>query len=293
MNPGIYGLSGTSVTPVQGPFSGIADARKLLSVTALIVGGGGGGNTRSGGTPAGGGGGGGVLEQSLGISLQTAYTITIGAGGAANIQGSFSQFGSIVAIGGGAGVGGASGGIASGASGGGGAFTNTGVRTVSLCSTQGFSGGLPSANIAAGGGGGAAAQGGDGVSGTASGNGGAGRLVSLTNSYYGGGGGGGCYSNGVSPNAIAGTGGIGGGGNGNAAASVAAVAGTANTGGGGGGGGGTNANPATGGSGVVIIRWNASQAVATLSSGLTATRTTVGTDSVLTITAGTGTVTWS
>jgi hypothetical protein len=43
----------------------------------------------------------------------------------------------------------------------------------------------------------------------------------------------------------------------------------------------------------VVLRWNASQAVATLSSGLTATRTTVGTDTVLRITAGTGTVTFN
>jgi hypothetical protein len=52
-------------------------------------------------------------------------------------------------------------------------------------------------------------------------------------------------------------------------------------------------NGGAGGSGVVILRWDASQAVATLSSGLTFTRNTVGTDTVLTITAGTGTVTWS
>jgi hypothetical protein len=43
----------------------------------------------------------------------------------------------------------------------------------------------------------------------------------------------------------------------------------------------------------VILRWNASQAAVTLSSGLTGRLTTVGTDSVLTITAGAGTVTWS
>lgn len=66
---------------------------------------------------------------------------------------------------------------------------------------------------------------------------------------------------------------------------------------GGGGGGASNGTAASGGgaggSGVVILRWNASQAVATLSSGLTFTRSTVGTDTVIQITAGTGTVTWS
>jgi hypothetical protein len=119
-------------------------------------------------------------------------------------------------------------------------------------------------------------------------------LITGVTAYFGGGGGGGCFSTGASPNAIAGSGGLGGGGNGNAGVpTVAAAAGTANTGGGGGGAGGTNAVGAAGGSGVVILRWNASEAVATLSSGLTATRSTVGTDTVLTITAGTGSVTWS
>jgi hypothetical protein len=74
---------------------------------------------------------------------------------------------------------------------------------------------------------------------------------------------------------------------------ASAVAGGANTGGGGGGGGGTSAAGAAGGSGIVILRWNAAQAVAQVSPGLTASLNVVGTDTVLTITAGTGTVTWN
>jgi hypothetical protein len=76
----------------------------------------------------------------------------------------------------------------------------------------------------------------------------------------------------------------------------AGSAGLANTGGGGGGGacnGSASSAGAAGGSGIVILRWNASQAQITLSSGLTFTRTTVGTDTVIQILSGTGTVTWS
>jgi hypothetical protein len=80
-----------------------------------------------------------------------------------------------------------------------------------------------------------------------------------------------------------------GGGNGGATG----AAGLANSGGGGGGSSSTGGAAGAGGSGVVILRWDASQAVATLSAGLTFTRSTVGTDTVIRITAGTGTVTWN
>jgi hypothetical protein len=72
------------------------------------------------------------------------------------------------------------------------------------------------------------------------------------------------------------------------------TSGSANTGGGAGGGGVTSSfSSQTGGSGLVAIRWNASQAVATLSSGLSFTRTNSGTDTIITITGGTGTVTFN
>jgi hypothetical protein len=72
--------------------------------------------------------------------------------------------------------------------------------------------------------------------------------------------------------------------------STAGESGVGNSGGGGGGGATSAGAAGAGGSGIVILRWNASQAVATLSAGLTATRNTVSVDTVLTITAGTGTV---
>ena len=56
-----------------------------------------------------------------------------------------------------------------------------------------------------------------------------------------------------------------------------------------GGGGGAAGN---GGSGIVIIRYS-SLYVATLSAGLTYTSTPVGTDTVIRVTAGTGTVTFA
>jgi len=283
VNPGIYGLGGQIVTPVQGPFSGVADARKLLQVQALVVGGGGTGGAQ-GVRPAGGGGGGGVIDQTLGVTLQTSYTVTVGAAG------SFSQFGLTTAIPGGSGsngplgvLGASSGGITQAAA----------SRQLSLCSVQGNAGGVALTQfVQCGGGGGAGAQGGD-ASSTQSGAGGAGRISSITGTataYAGGGGGGGrAAATTVSP----GAGGSGGGGAGSNG-STAATNGTANTGGGGGGGSTESAGTqGLGGSGIVILRWNASQAVATLSSGLTFTRTAVGTDTVIQITAGTGTVTFS
>jgi len=69
------------------------------------------------------------------------------------------------------------------------------------------------------------------------------------------------------------------------------TAGTANTGGGGGGGQslfiGYN-----GGSGVVILRYPSAYTI-TVGAGLTGSTSTVGSDKVTTITAGTGNVSWA
>ena len=298
MNPGIYGLGGQIVTPVQGPFSGTADARKLLAVQFLVVGGAGGapgGQATFG--PGPGGGGGGVASGSFGALLGSAYDVVIGAGGAtgssSSTPGSLSRFGPTTAGGGGAAISNA-GNMINGASTTGGSAGNT--RVSPFLTTQGFAGGIGIASgQLAGGGGGAGGQGGDGTTGQC-GSGGIGVLSSVpaTPRYFGAGGGGG--SNQISGStAAAASGGQDGGGAG-AGASGSGTAGDANTGGGGGGGraGGTSPrNGSNGGSGVVVLRWNASQAVATLSSGLTATRSTAGTDTVMTITAGTGTITWS
>ena len=69
------------------------------------------------------------------------------------------------------------------------------------------------------------------------------------------------------------------------------VAGTANTGGGAGGGSFYYGEGATGGSGVVILRYPSGNSIS--QSGLTLSTATVGNDKVTTITAGTGTVTFS
>jgi hypothetical protein len=74
---------------------------------------------------------------------------------------------------------------------------------------------------------------------------------------------------------------------------VNAVAGSPNTGSGGGGGATSAAIlSAAGGSGVVILRFNSLLQIQ-ISSGLTATRESSGGDTIVTITAGTGTVTFS
>jgi hypothetical protein len=78
------------------------------------------------------------------------------------------------------------------------------------------------------------------------------------------------------------------------ASPAAAAAGTVNTGGGGGGGArdGTIFNGAAGGSGVVILRYPADYTI-TIGAGLTGITTTVASDKVTTITAGTGNVSWA
>ena len=214
------------------------------NVEVLVVAGGGGGD-------GGGGGGGGLLyNASFAVSAQ-AYTLTVGAGGAAPsgsnntaTSGADSVFASLTATGGGAGrysvnalAGGSGGGGPSSASGSGG----TGI------SGQGKAGGS-GVLYGGGGGGGAAAAGSSGSSGVG-GTGGTGLLYSIsgTPAYYSGGGGGG-YSSG-------GTGGAGGSGGGGSGASGSAGSGTANTGGG--GGGVYNSYPAgAGGSGIVIVRYS-------------------------------------
>jgi hypothetical protein len=72
------------------------------------------------------------------------------------------------------------------------------------------------------------------------------------------------------------------------------AAGVANTGGGGGGGNGANTPNAggAGGSGVVILRYPTKYTI-TIGAGLTGTTSTVGSNKVTTITAGTGNVSFA
>jgi len=293
MNPGIYGLGGQIVTPIQGPFSGVADARKLLPLQVVVVAGGGSPATVSAsGVARGGGGAGGMLEQTLGISLGSVYTVSIGAGGATSStgsQGSPSRFDSIVAVGGGwQDVNGAG---RYGGSGPGTVLVASQNQGLTLSSTQGNNGALGNGNLRGGGGGGAGSAGV--ASGTTNGgDGGAGKVTNImatATTLAGGGGGGTQTASGVGGNGGSGGGGTGGG------STAAATNGTANTGGGGGGSGGFTGllGSGSGGSGIVVLRWNASLAQITISAGLTYTSTMSGTDRVISITAGTGTVTFN
>jgi hypothetical protein len=225
----------------------------------LAVAGGGGG----GGSYGGGGGAGGLLTATASFATGTAYTITIGAGGAAVTTAVTGNSGTNTIIstianasgGGGGGVGATPGTAVAGGSGGGGGYTSAGAAGTSGQGNQGGTAFRSGAYDAAGGGGGASAVGVNGNTNVGGGNGGAGTSSSLSGAavtYAGGGGGG------TSNTTSGGTGGAGGGGNGgvlNAAGSAA----TANTGGGGGGGGGNVVTSGAGGSGIVIISYAGAQ----------------------------------
>ena len=250
----------------------------LTEVEVLVVAGGGGGgygeNNVNGGGGGGGGAGGVIYSNSQSITPGSAITVTVGAGGAvlansgsAGNNGANSVFGSLTAIGGGAGGGGDFEGSNAGATGGsGGGAGGDGTYGPSIFSAgtsgQGFAGGARngSTNRAAAGGGGA---GGAGSSATAgpnnTGKGGAGGPglgfnISGTFTYYACGGGGGASQN-FSSGPVNSEGGIGGGGAGGGASGPSN--GTANTGGGGGGGYGSNAG--AGGSGIIIVRYQGPQ----------------------------------
>jgi hypothetical protein len=254
----------------------------------VVAGGGGAGRGVPGGNPTyrgGPGGAGGFLEVlSVLVNLGTEYSVTVGAGGAANgtalqqgVNGGRSAFGQIYAYGGGGGgansatSGGStpsawnSGmGIAGGSGGGAGAQANAFGTGGAALFGQGNAGGGsffnstgPVYNVGGGGGaggpGGAASSGGHGAAG-------AGSVSSLTGDTYSAGGG------------------------------ASTGAGAANSGRGGGStvtGFGTN-----GGSGVVVLRFSATLNI-TLSAGLSSTITFSGGDEIVTITGGTGTVTFS
>ena len=226
------------------------------TVNYLVVAGGGGGGSGAVGTANGGGGGaGGLLTSSISLSSGTAYTITVGGGGATNANGVNSVI-SVIAV---TATGGGSGAVstangASGGSGGGGAGNTSGGSAGGAGTVgQGNAGGLGmgSGTFTSGGGGGASAVG---FAGASSGNGGAGTSNSISGSavtYAGGGGGGGSSG-------AAGAGGAGGGGAGSITG--AGTAGIANTGGGGGGGHQASSSAGgAGGSGIVIISYLGSQ----------------------------------
>ena len=269
---------------------------RVNTIDYLVVAGGG-----SGGAYyyAGGGGAGGVLESTLRIVSGTSYTITIGAGGSATgtigtqNSGNDSVFGSITATGGGGGgswnTANNANGVNGGSGGGSGSISTSNTAGTGV-SGQGFAGGTSStgASAGAGGGGGGGSAVGSNGSGTTAGNGGAGYTTSISGSsvVYGAGGGGSSYGG------SAGSGGAGGGGAGGTI-SVAPTAGTANRGGGGGGASHPPSNTSgAGGSGVVILSYQNNMTL-TIGSGLTYSSASVGTRTVVTFTAGTGSVTFS
>lgn len=234
-------------------------ASQSYSIEYLIVAAGGGG-----GFGGGGGGGGGYRTSTDSVTGGVTYTVTVGAGGSGGTSGSSgtnganSVFGSITSIGGGAGGSGSQVGNNGGSGGGGGrsgSLQTGGLGTAG----QGNNGGSNRAGevYPAGGGGGAGAVG-QTPTGNNGGNGGAGLSSEITGTSVGraGGGGGGTReaSGGGGPGGTATDGGGAGGSTG------AGTAGTTNTGGGGGGGGQaypsfTEQNGASGGSGIVIIRY--------------------------------------
>lgn len=270
-----------------------------FALTYLVIAGGGGGGSSTGveyssGGGAGGyrsnivgetSGGGAAAEAAFTATKGTNYTVTVGAGGSANAQGSNSVFNAVTSLGGGRGRGESLGSGFSGGSGGGG----TKVSNVGGAGTagQGYAGGWGSSSgsysdSAAGGGGGAGSMG----DATANNwftnsplSGGQGKQSAITGTltwYAAGGTGAGYYSGGR-------TNGIGGG-------TPSDMNGTTNTGSG--GGGGRFGTGGLGASGVVILRYPAATTI-TLGAGLTGSTSTVGADKITTITAGTGTVSFT
>lgn len=230
----------------------------------VVAGGGGGGNPND--RTGGGGGAGGMLEGTQAVLKNGTYNVTVGAGGTATNNGANSVFGTATAIGGGRG-GTNNRAAATGGSGGGGYHNSPqGYTTTAGTAGQGNAGGSgwDSGNVSlgfyGGGGGGAGGRGQNTTIGAQGlGIGGAGKASSITGTskmYAGGGGGGTQVFAQVAP------GGTGGGGNGAHNDNSAPTAGAPNTGGGGGGGSvriGTGGfDGASGGSGVVVIRYKIS-----------------------------------
>jgi hypothetical protein len=273
----VYGLSannlkatGGNIITTDGTYwyhaftsSGVFIPVSTLSCDALVIAGGGGGTNGNWG----GGSGAGGLRSITGVSVSSATTITVGAGGTPLTNGSDSTFTTITSSGGG--YGGQNGGLANAGGSGGGAsgYASAGAGAASSPVTspvQGYAGGRSGYNGGNGGGGaGGAGSGSPSTPNEAGGNGGVGSSTFASwatatgtgiDGYYAGGGGGagggGSDTGGVG---FPGIGGLGGGGTG-ANGGFKGGDGMRNTGGGAGGtwGGGAGA---TGGSGLVIVRY--------------------------------------
>jgi hypothetical protein len=295
-----YGTAGQLLTSQGSSAAPIWQSVSASSVDYLVVAGGGpganvSGNSRGGGA---GGGAGGMVTGTTAVS--GTYTITVGAGGAAQANpsttpsgGNASSIGSLITtVGGGAGgsnnYNSPSGLGYSGGSGGGGGGNGSSAAGGSGTSGQGNAGGtgdIASATYGGGGGGGGKGAVGGNQSGGTAGAGGAGAASSISGSsvtYAGGGGGGG------TDNSTGNAGGSGGGGaGGNNGAN--GTSGTANRGGGGGAGGCAGGAAGSGGSGIVIISYSTGYRLATATG--TYTQTTSGGNYIFTFT-GSGTITF-
>ena len=318
--------SGSSEGWVSSSTEGLdADIPDLTVDFLVVAGGGGGGSAFGGGGGAGGyrtsygstSGGGSSAESALSLAVNTSYNVTIGNGGTGGSntasnhvtggQGSNGQdsiFHTITSKGGGGGgsyypsTGGSlNNGLDGGSGGGAGSDeqsnANAGGNAVTSPVVHGYDGadGFGRSPYVGAGGGGAGSVG-DPPNSTSGGDGGNGLSSSITGASVaragGGGGGAYTYANASQPGV-----GQAGGGNGNGAQNGSGFNATANTGSGGGGGGyPAPVSGGSGGSGVVILRYPNSKTL-TASSGLTHTTLTDGADKVTTITAGTGTVTFS
>ena len=268
----------------------------------VVAGGGAGGGLGSQVSDQGcGGGGAGGLRSSItntggGCSLEPkfltegeSFTVTVGAGGTANVSGNDSVFSTITSIGGARGQTFGGHGVTGGSGGGGGGEDSGGPGNGGNgTSCQGYAGGAGRAAYASGsggGGGGAGATGGAAVSdgGGTGGNGVTNTIISTSeassasvgevissNVWFAGGGAGGHDPRGTSK--VAKNGGDGGGAN-SQAGTASGLAGTANTGGGGSGPGSvSNGTGGAGGSGVVILRYPAVYNLS-IGAGLTSTTT--------------------
>jgi len=255
------------------------------TVEVLVVGGGGAGgnNYANGGTPGGGGGAGGVIyQQTYAVTSGQTYTVVVGAGGTGstvtntyyNNNGGYSQFGPLVALGGG--VGGVDDSATSpygvnvpqrrtanpGGSGGGGSAQRP-INAPGVFGQGNYGGVGANGSGGAGGGGGAGGRGGEMSDSSTqySGEGGAGVPINITGDtvIYGAGGGGGATNTNAIPAGTNGSYNVGGSGaSQTATVGTYAGSGIANTGS---GGGGTAANnnvvqyPGNGGSGIVVVRY--------------------------------------
>ena len=287
------------------------------NISYLIIAGGGGG-AGDGETVGGAGGGAGgyrnsyasessgansSTESKLTFAQGVTYTAIVGTfgygsasranngsnGGNSSLSGS--NISTITAIGGGRGAYTQSTAGFSGGSGGGGSYGQSGGAGTSNQGFQGGSGSATGGSQSSGGSGGGAGQAGQNSSQNFAPNGGNGLASSITGSSVTRAGGGGAGS---SASYTQGSGGTGGGGNAGASGgNNGGFNGTTNTGGGGGGAstsGNNHANGGDGGSGIVILRMPTSDY--NVKTGITGTysASAVGSDTVISFTAGTGTI---